>query len=375
MKKAVPVLVSSLLALVVLSLSGCFFSSGGGGPRFLYVGNTASPAAMSALTAASGSLTPITGSPFDTAGNSPLTLAGVSNRFLYAAVPSSNGTAAGGILLMPIHGDGSLGAAQLLASGGDYDGIAVTPNGKFLYAADVAGSRVVAFSIDPNTGALTGIGPQGPPPGVGVGPDPFNLTVDRQGKFLFVASCGCVTSSGQGIWVFSINADGTLTTVPESPFSLPAAGSTPQPSDLVVSPDGTLLFVSSYDDKVYVESINAVSGALSSAATPVSLPAGSAPGSVRTSTDGKFVYTADGGTGNLSMLTVGAGGALTDQGEVAVGGSPAVVLADPSGGFLYATNFDQNSVVVYSIGSDGRLTQTASVSTGGTGPFGLAWSH
>lgn len=374
MKKAVPLLVGSLLALVVLSLWGCFASSSGG-PHFLYVGNTASPTTMSAFTAESGNLTAITGSPFDTAGNSPLALAAVSNTFLYAAVPSSG--PAGGILLMPVQSGGSLGAAQLLASGGDYDGIAVTPNGKFLYTADVAGSRVVAFSINANTGALTGIGPQGPPPGVGVGPDPFNLAVDPQGKFLFVASCGCSVPANLGlgaIWAFSVNADGTLTTVPGSPFSLPAAGSTPQPSDLVVSPDGTLLFVASYDDKVYVENINAVSGALSSAGT-VSLPTGSAPGSVRTSTDGKFVYTADGGTDNLSMLSVGAGGALTDLGEVAVGGAPAVVLADPSGGFLYATSFDQNSVVVYSIGSDGRLTQTTSVSTGGTSPFGLASSH
>jgi len=372
MKKAALLLLSSLLTLLLSAFSGCPRTSG---PHLLFAGNggsTSSPGSMAAFTATSGNLVPVTGSPFATSGHSPLTLVTVSRKFLYAAAPDSGG---GGIQLMPINSDGSLGAAQLFASGGDYDGIAVTPNGKFLYAADVAGSHVAAFSIDANTGALTGIGPQGPPPGIPVGPDPFNLGVDPQGKFLFVAACNCATNPGLGaIWVFSINTDGTLTAVQGSPFALPTSSSTPQPSDLVVSPDSKFLFIASEDDKVYVESI-AASGALSSAAAPVSLPTGSFAGSVRTSTDGKFVYTANIGTNNLSMLSVGAGDALIDLGEVAVGGSPSVVMADPTGGFLYATNFDGNSVVVYSIGSDGKLTQTASVGTGGVGPFGLAFSQ
>ncbi len=128
-----------------------------------------------------------------------------------------SGSVTGGIMLMPINSDHTLATSQMFASGGDYDPIAVTPgSGNFLYAIDLTTNHLAAFSIDSSKGALTAIGPQGPPLGVAVGPDPFNVVVDPQGKFVFVANCDCVTNpQNQGsVSVFSINSDGTLTAVP-----------------------------------------------------------------------------------------------------------------------------------------------------------------
>ena len=380
MKKA---LLLSFICVVLLALGGCSSSSTPTtSASFLYAGNSTSPGSVAAFTDTSGALTHIGGSPFPTLGNPPLTLAAVSTKFLYGGVPAVNGEL-GGIILLPIQTDGVLGAAQLFASGNSFDGIAVTPDGKFLYAANVASSHVLAFSINSTSGVLTAVGP---PAGVSVGADPFNLAVDPQGKYVFVAGCSCAArtpAAAGNISVFAIQGDGTLQAVNGSPFALPGPA-VAHPMDLVVSPDGTLLFVasladsSSENDQVFSETI-ASDGTLSSAGTPAALPiVGSFPSSIAVSNDGKFVYTGDTGTGSVSQFDVGAGGVLTHHSDFTMptAGAPGKLLAHPSAGFLYATDFDHGTVVIFSIASNGTLTQSGSpVNTSGLNPFGLAFAH
>ncbi len=380
MKKA---LLLSFMFIALLSLEGCSSSSAPTtGASFLYAGNSTSPGSVAAFTDTSGALTHIGGSPFPTLGNPPLTLAVVSTKFLYGAVPAANGES-GGIILLPIQTDGVLGAAQVFAAGNSFDGIAVTPDGKFLYAANVASSHVLAYSINSSTGALSAIGPAG---GVAVGADPFNLAVDPQGKYVFVASCSCaagVPATAGNIWVFAIQGDGTLQPVNGSPFSLPGPA-VAHPMDLAVSPDSTLLFIASLanssteNDQVYSETI-AGDGTLSSAGAAAALPIlGSSPSSIAVSNGGKFVYTGNTGTGSVSLLDIGAGGVLTYQSDVTMptAGAPGKLLADPSFAFLYATDFDHGTVVIFSIASNGTLTQSGSpVNTSGLNPYGLALAH
>jgi len=264
-----------------------------------------------------------------------------------------------------------------------------------------------------------------------VGPDPFNVVVDPQGKFVFVANCDCVTNpQNQGsVSVFSINSDGTLAVVPGSPFHLGAAV-TARPVALAVSPDSKFLFVASLAetpgtaDEVYVESI-AANGALSDAVPlmpSVPLPAGSTPVSIAVSTDGNYVYTGNAGTRAVSFFLnclqatapMGCPGPGTPPPPLAVpsnnsttpaSGTVGVMLADPTNpppctttteincsstsvsGFLYVTDYDHGSIQAYSITSTnactgisncipGTLNQSGSaVNTGGQNPFGLAIAH
>jgi len=444
-KKAVLLYLSGVLLYWIV---GCGSSAPTPPNGVLYAANSFRPGAMGAASITVGSLTTITGSPFATAGNAPYTLAAwppplplpapaVNSKFLYAGIPATgkggvitrllgrtlSGSVTGGIMMMPINSTHTLGTPQMFATGGDFDPLAVSPTGGFLYAIDLTTNYLAAFSINSSTGALTGIGPQGPPIGVAVGPDAFNVVVDPQGKFVFVANCDCVTNpQNQGtVSAFSINTDGTLATVPGSPFHL-GTTVTARPVALAVSPDSKYLFVaslaptSSVADEVYVESI-AANGALSDAVTgvpSVDLPVGSTPFSIAVSTDGNYVYTGNAGNHTVSFFlnclsatqpTTPCSAPLavpSNSSTVPTSGTVGVMLADPTNpapcatstsidcsstsvsGFLYVTDYDHGTVQGYSITSvDGCASITtcvpgtinlsgSAVNTGGSNPFGLA---
>ena len=426
--------------VLLVWLSGCSSTTVIEPNGFLYAANSFRPGSMSGFSVTEGALGHLTNSPFVTGGNAPYSVVAVSTKFLYAGVPATSkggvitrllgrtlsGSVTGGILMMSITSQGqnqetlnqSPNTPQMFASGGDYDPLAVTPSGNFLYAADLTTNRLAAFSIDSSKGALTAIGPQGPPVGTAVGPDPFYVAVDPQGKFVFVANCDFTNPSSQGsVSVFSINSDGTLAAAPGSPFLL--GGGASHPVALAVSPDNRFLFVASLDDKVYVESISGT-GVLADAVsgTPsVSLPAGTTPVAIAVSIDGgNTVYTGNAGTRTVSFLLncvqatlpsgcTGVTAPLAFQNNISVGGTVGVLLADPTsiaaatnisavnvGHFLYVTDYDHGIIVVFVVTSTtacsgyptttscspipGTLTQNGSTSdTGGASPFGLALAH
>ncbi|HYN15968.1 MAG TPA: beta-propeller fold lactonase family protein [Terriglobales bacterium] len=395
--------------LLLVSVSGCGSSSSTTTTTkpnaLLFAANTFSPS-VSALTVTTGALGPAT--PFATTGNFPLTLAAVSDKFLYAGLPTSGGVittvlgrpavpgASGGILLMPIKANAVLDTPQLFASG-DYGVIAVTPSGNALYAADQTNSLLAAFSIDSTKGTLTAIGPQGPPAGLPVGFDPFSIAIDPLGKYVFVANCNCITPHNppQGaVSVFSIDSStGALAAVGKFPIG---GEINAHPVALAVSPDSKFLFVASLDDQVYVENIALDTGKLTDAAVAQLPLAGSKPVTIAVSTDGNFLYTGNTGTQTISFFLTctqnpptitGCGtnsnGNLVHQSDIPVTspGAFGTLVADPAGGFLYIPDFDHNTVLVFSIAScsgvtvpctPGSLSQSSAVNTGGAKPFGLA---
>jgi len=439
LKKAILLYLSCAL---LASICGCSGGSSNGIPLpngFLYSGNSARPGSMAAFTVTTGALGHIVNSPFATmvngGPNAPYSLAAwpppqpspaaaVTTKFLYGGVPASPkggvitrvlgrplvGTVTGGILMMPVNSDHTLGTAQMFATGSDdFDPVAVTPSpGSFLYAIDLTTSNLLAFSINSNSGALSAVGPAA---GVAVGPDPFYVAVDPQGKFVFVANCNCVTNPGTGsVQTFSINGDGTLTKV--GTFFPGGAASGAQPIALAVSPDSKFLFIASLDNKVYVESVT--NGILADQGN-AALPAGSMPLAIVISTDGSYVYSGNAGTHSLSffincvetnantatpcMGVVGPLGIPSMNSNIPFTGTVAAMLADPTNpppttpntavaaGFVYVTDYDHGVVESFSITSTdecigvlncipGTLTASgASGNTGGVNPVGLAIAH
>lgn len=419
-------------------IGGCGSSSAVAPPNgFLYAANSFRPGSVTALQVTTGAVAHIPNSPVVTTASPPYTLAAwppplasnattVTTKFLYGGVPATSkggvitrvlgrplsGSVPGGIVMMPIiTSNHTLGMPQTLASG-DYDPMAVTPSGNFLYAADLTTSNLAAFSIDSSKGTLTAIGPQGPPPGVAVGPDPFNVVVDPQGKFVFVANCDFTSPSNKGsVSVFAINSDGTLAAV-GPPF--PIGGGASHPVALTISADSHFLFVASLDDKIYVESIS--NGTLADLGA-VSLPTGSTPVSIAISTDDNYVYTGNAGNRTISFFLnclqspapTGCPAPGSPPPPLATpsinsttpfSGAVGVILSDvtnpPSSttmitsvsGFLYVTDYDHGTVQAFSITSTsactgvttpcvpGSLTMSGSpVDTGGANPFGLALAH
>jgi 6-phosphogluconolactonase (cycloisomerase 2 family) len=131
--------------------------------------NTTSSVSAYLIASADGSLTPLAGSPFLTAGTGPVSLS-------------------------------------------------ADPLGRFLYVANQASSDVSAFSINQTNGALVTLAGS-PVPLTPAASSPQSITVDLSGQFAYVANAsGSVTA-------FAINQlTGVLGAVTGSPF---AAGLSP----------------------------------------------------------------------------------------------------------------------------------------------------
>lgn len=191
-----------------------------------------------------GTLTAVSGSV--ATGMTPLSMAMDSaGHFLFVAnqglqVDPTSGTisvfAVSDTTLTPVAGSPFIVAGVSLSSGPGPSGIAVTPDGKFLYVANQFDSSVTKFSVD-GSGVLT----QGPTLPVGTTPTAAALTPD--GGFLYVANSSTVSAFAVCDQVVTTcnnpsSPDGNLTAVAGSPFPAGIA-----PVAIVAAPSGKFLYV------------------------------------------------------------------------------------------------------------------------------------
>lgn len=227
--------------------------------KFLYVSTrNASPCCSSGIAAftidpSSGVLTPMPHSPFAAGAFLQQLVVEPTGRFLYVA---DNGFLK--VSALSIFPTGALAptAGSPFAAGVDPLGVAVDPSGKFLYVTDAisaSAGEVLAYTIDPGTGALAPVFGASP----GVGPNPLQAAVDPTGKFLFVTVNGGL-GGGPQVASLAINAaTGALT-----PAGVPAPAQ--NPTGIAVDPSGQFVYVTNPNlNTVAVYAINATSGALS----------------------------------------------------------------------------------------------------------------
>jgi 6-phosphogluconolactonase len=201
----------------VVDSNGESVSSEGG---FVYVANTGGSNNISvfAITAGTGALTPVVGSPFAAGGNphslalTPFTPWDYGAVFLYTANFDGTSSTISGFSVDPDTGAlTALSGSPFAVSVSNYIGTDLT--GTYLYVTTGAG--VVGYSIDA-TGLLTAL--TGYP--VASGANAYSVTVDPSNQFLYVGNGGSANVSG-----YKLNAaNGELTAIPGSPF---AAGSQP----------------------------------------------------------------------------------------------------------------------------------------------------
>ncbi|MBC7742195.1 MAG: beta-propeller fold lactonase family protein [Bdellovibrionaceae bacterium] len=253
-------------------------------------------------------------------------------------------------------------------------GTVISPNNKFLYAANVLSGTVSTFSIKPQTGQLTAVGPAV----VTGGTVPNGLFFHPSGNYLYVTNQG-----GNSVSVMTVAADGTLTAIGGSPFSAAPATSL---NGIVVDSTGRFLYVASMGGTggVVGYAIDSNTGALSLIS-----------GSPFKNTNGAFANTGDGITihqngrwlymGLVGVKRVAAfdidqsTGALTGIGTPILnnsttgytdnGGSGANI--SPDGLFFYGTAFSTTAthpkkVIVYNINqSTGQLSLASEADAGG----------
>jgi 6-phosphogluconolactonase len=228
--------------------------------KFLYTPDAASNVVVGfTIDGATGALSPMSGSPFPTGASPQQVVVTPSGQFLYA---SDGNDPQGGISAYTI--DSSTGNLTPIAgspfpatAGGGPDGLVVDPSGKFLYAALTCLNGIAAFTIDSNTGALTTVAGSPFSPSIG-GPYPimYSIALSPNGKFLYAQS-----SIDNYVYGLTVDPDtGALTAMTDSPFKtifITAMG------NLVVDPSGSFLYVGeTLNDSFFYLTIDPTTGAL-----------------------------------------------------------------------------------------------------------------
>lgn len=297
-------------------------------PRVYAVGNASNNVAALDI-GATGSLTPVPGSPFAAGTNAVSIAMTPDGRRAYVvnagtippSVSAYNVTATGG--LIPIAGVFYVGALPL--------GNAVTPNGQFMYVNNRDSGDVSAFEIH-RTGAMTVV-PGSPFP---VGGLPVGIAVSTDGRFLY-------TQNLQGtVSALAIGADGTLGTVPGSPF----ASGGKEPWAGAVSPDGRFLYVANLGSNDVSAFAIAPNGSLTLLAGFPVASGGVEPNGIAVSPDGRRLYA-------MNMATVGSfaispSGALEPlpSAPVPVGSFARSGAVTPDGSRLYVAAFTKGKAVL-----------------------------
>lgn len=175
-------------------------------------------------------------------------------------------------------------------------GVAVTPDGRFAYVAtgtpsDQVPDAIVRFDLRPDGS----IGARGPATPIGVSGSGIVITPD--GRFVYVACQG-----SDEVWGFRIGPDGVLTPLPGLPLAAPDFS-----EGAVIGPDGRFLYVTALgtqqpdEDGVYVFAINA-DGTLTQIGDRI--PTGEGPGAATSTPDGKFVYISNFRSDDISAYRV-----------------------------------------------------------------------
>jgi len=269
-----------------------------------------------AIDQTTGALTALPGAPYMAGtGAGAIPAFSPNGKFLYIMNQTANTVSA-----YAINSDGSLSniTGSPFATGVTTPTwISFTPNGSFAYVSGSVSNNVAAFTADPNTGALT-------PIAGGIYPTndsyPADITIDIAGKHLYVPN-----KHGATISAFTINGDGTLTSVGSAPTG---SGTT----FLQIQVSGKYAYGSASQattNGLYGYAIDATTGALT-ALTGSPYATGSQPLFVTIDPSGTYAYTANYGSANVSGFKIDpTTGVPTSLGNFAAGTAPFVVSISP----------------------------------------------
>jgi 6-phosphogluconolactonase (cycloisomerase 2 family) len=231
---------------------------------------------------------------FELAGATPMasaTSVAISPDGHFAFVPTREFGAAmpaEGIRRFAIGTDGSLAPLTPAGGSGEYEDVAITPDGRFLFA--VAANQVERFAIgaDGSLGSL----------GTTSAPGARLLAMAADGRFLFAKVSG---GSSSGVTSFAIGADGGLQQAGE-----PALVADSFTRLFAVAPDGRHLYLADSNSNA----IHAVAIADNGVPSVIGSMPIDDPESVGVSPDGRFlVYYRGGGSDNaLGSAAIGADG-------------------------------------------------------------------
>jgi len=235
-------------------------------------------------------------------------------------------------------------------------GLAESPDGRYIYAADFQSNQISVVDATSKT-LLTS---------VAAGEYPRDLTVSPDGRLLYVTNWGLYNGNGAGrtspagsvatpplsgnynapgassVWIYSLAAPAAPVVSSQNRVGHDLNGTTvvsgSLPTSLALSPDATTLAVTAANNDL-VELRDAKSGALlrsfDMSAVPGG-PTGAAPNAVAWSTDGATLYVTLGGRDAVAAVDPVAGSVT---GLIPTGNYPSAVTVSPDGSRLYVASF------------------------------------
>ena len=312
-------------------------------PKFAYVTNSTDKTISEyTITASTGALTAVAGSPLADK-NGPLSVAAApSGAFVYTA--NSNNS------ISEYTVNATTGALTLVAGSpitgfSNVDAIVVDPTSSFLLVLDSSKQVIDSYSINAKTGALTSltsVNAVGGFPAIGLDPTGTVATV----------------ASGAAIDIYRVNNGGLVPLV---------AGTVPGVSVVSFDQSSQYIFVAEPNSNSIL-TYGLLTGKQVSSATT-----GNGPIAALAEPSGKYVYVANRGDGTVGAYSLNnSTGALTAIGTAIAAGSGTTALSYSNDGkYLYAVNSTAGTVSIFTINANGSLT-AAGTATTGTLPTSIA---
>jgi 6-phosphogluconolactonase len=239
----------------------------------------------------------------------------------------------GSVASLPVKADGSLGAAASFFqhTGSSVDparqkephahSIVVSPDNRFVYAADLGLDQVLCYRLDAAAAKLT---PNDPPfartpPGAG----PRHLTFHPNGKHVYV-----INELANTVSVFDYQADSGRLTDQQTISTLPAdfTGKS-YCADLKITPNGRFLYGTNRGHDSLAAYQIGDDGRLTLLAIEPSL--GKGPQNLAITPDGKLLLCANMPGNNVAVFRIDAGGGLKSVGDPVSMPSPSCIMLLP----------------------------------------------
>lgn len=237
---------------------------------------------------------------------------------------------------------------------------------RYVYAVNATDNTISSYTLDSSTGLLSALAST-----------PSNTPANT------LSMQSVLSADGNTLFVFNATMGGAIASSNIAVFSIDGATGAPSfASTLLIAKDAVSLAVDGSGSYVFVGRsmqglidgglINTASfdrsTGLLSAVGDTSLSNG-VPVGLATDPSGKFLYTANSGSGSgtVTALRIGSGGTLTVVGTSPVGSTsaPSAVAVDPTGRFAYTANPGDNTLTAFRINAtSGALTQVASTPAG-----------
>ena len=336
----------SVWSLVLLAL----LPTGLAAQRYVYTNNDlATQNSISGYSVdSSGAVSPVSGSPFSTGPGQQGSGGGfysanriiIVNNFLYASNSGTNTVSAFSIdinsgtgTLTPVSGSPFPTNAFNDPAAGSGISLAATPDGKYLFAGSTGlGGQITIYNIDAS-GALT-MTNKSP---VAAGGAMSSMKVSPDGNYLLVA----IPSAG-AISVFAIRGPGMLHAIHNSPYVLSSWAAT----SVDINCAGNLVFAGGSTGNIYA--FNFASGGLSPVAGSPFATGLASNSVVALSKDDGTLFSSNQSGNTVAAFTVGTNGALTLAGSVNAAGTtgvnpyPGGLAVSSDGLFLYAADLNSS---------------------------------